>query len=73
MKYEVHWIHGDEDKVHGAFDSLELAQDSVRTWWKKTISYHRIFASGVMGMTFGGTTDATRCSIFLERWIINDS
>ncbi len=33
--YEVHWIHGKEDKHHGTFETLEKAQDSVRAWWEK--------------------------------------
>ena len=33
--YEVHWVHGNEDKHHGTFETLEEAQDSVRAWWKK--------------------------------------
>lgn len=39
MKYEVHWL-GYEDgkhveKVHGKFNTLDEAMDSVRDWWKK--------------------------------------
>lgn len=40
--YEVHWVKaygclGEtyEDKQHGAFDTIEEAQQSVRDWWKK--------------------------------------
>lgn len=33
--HEVHWISPTEDNVHGIFNTLEEAQQSVRDWWKK--------------------------------------
>lgn len=35
MKYEIHWMSGSIDRLHGEFDTLKAAQDSVIAWWKK--------------------------------------